>query len=97
MADQFEYDDVSARAGARQFDQLGSDLAALLSGISSELAGDSPWSHDKIGSSFADRFDPDRSKVIGNVKDFAQTVQSVAPAVTEVADSITADDRDAAG
>ena len=97
MAERFEYDDGTARAGISQFDELGASLGSLIDSLSSELAGDSPWSHDKIGSSFAGKFDPDRSKVISNAGDLRKAVQSVAPTLTDAADSIVAQDGGAAG
>ncbi|WP_205873997.1 hypothetical protein [Mycobacterium camsae] len=92
MAEQFEYDNGTARAGISQFDQLGASLGSLIDNLSGELSGDSPWSHDKIGSSFAGKFDPDRSKVIANAGDLRKAIQSVAPSLTEAAESIVAQD-----
>lgn len=97
MAGQFEYDDTTARAGISQFDQLGNRLTTLMNSVNAELSGDSPWSHDKIGSAFAGKFDPDRTKVLGNAKDLAQGVASVAPALTEAANTIVAADGGVAG
>lgn len=97
MADQFEYDDGTARAGISQFNELGAALGSLIDGLNSELSGDSPWSHDKIGSSFAGKFDPDRSKVLGNAGDLRKAIQSVAPTLTQTADNIVAQDGGAAG
>jgi hypothetical protein len=97
MAAQFDYDDIAARSAARQFDQAGDDLAALVQGLSAELANDAPWSHDKIGSSFANQFDPNRAKAIGNAGDFAKGVQSVSPAITQAANSIIDHDGGGAG
>ncbi|MCQ4363576.1 hypothetical protein KQR54_21010 [Mycobacterium gordonae] len=92
MAEQFEYDDGTARAAVSQFDELGASLGSLIDSLSGELSGDSPWSHDKIGSSFAGKFDPDRSKVISNAVDLRKAIQSVAPTLTDAADNIVAQD-----
>lgn len=92
MAEQFEYDDGTARAAISQFDELGASLGSLIDSLSGELSGDSPWSHDKIGSSFAGKFDPDRSKVISNAVDLRNAIQSVAPTLTDAADNIVAQD-----
>jgi hypothetical protein len=97
MAGEFEYDDGAARAGIGQFDELGNSLGSLLNSLNAELAGDSPWSHDKIGSSFAEKFDPDRQQVIGHVSDLTKAVQSVAPTLTDAANSIVAQDGGVAG
>ncbi|GFG67513.1 hypothetical protein MKUB_50030 [Mycobacterium kubicae] len=97
MAEQFEYDDGTARAAASQFDELGSSLTSLINGLHAELSGDSPWSHDKIGSAFASKFDPDRSQVITNAGDYAKAVESVAPALTDASNSIIAQDGGVAG
>jgi hypothetical protein len=96
MAHDVEYNDHQARSGAQQFDQLGSDLSSLASRMSSELAGDSPWSHDEIGASFASKFDPDRSTVIDNLKGFAETVESIGPALKKAIDAITSADGEGA-
>ncbi|OBJ52934.1 hypothetical protein [Mycobacterium sp. 1423905.2] len=97
MAGQFEYDDGTARAAAAQFEELANSLTSLVNGLHGELSGDSPWSHDKIGSSFAAKFDPDRSQVITNAGDYAKAVDSVAPALTDASNSIIAQDGGVAG
>jgi hypothetical protein len=96
MAKDVEYNDDQARSGAQQFDQLGNDLSSLVSRVSSELSGDSPWSHDKIGSSFASKFDPDRSSVIDNLKGYAEMVESIGPALKKAIDGITTADGEGA-
>lgn len=85
-----EYHDGQARFGARQFQQTGDDLASLANSLNSELSGDSPWSQDKIGSAFAEKFDKDRSTVIDNVKKFAENIQDIAPKLTQISDAIVA-------
>ncbi|WP_156623233.1 hypothetical protein [Mycobacterium sp. 1164966.3] len=97
MAGQFGYDDGVARAGISQFDELGSSIGSLLNNLTAELSGDSPWSHDKIGSSFAEKFEPDRQQVIAHASDLTKAVQSVAPKLTEAANSIVAQDGGVAG
>lgn len=97
MAEQFEYDEGTARAGIGQFDELGHSLGALINSVKAELAGDSPWSHDKIGASFAEKFDKDREQVINHINDLTQGVQSVAPVLTDTANAIVARDGGVAG
>ncbi|OBK18447.1 hypothetical protein [Mycobacterium asiaticum] len=92
MAGQFEYEDGTARAGIGKFDGLAHELGSLVNSLKADLAGDSPWSHDKIGSQFAAKFDPDRSTVIGHTDDFKKAVDSVAPVLTGTADAIVAQD-----
>ncbi|WP_156298610.1 hypothetical protein [Mycobacterium paragordonae] len=97
MAEQFEYDEGTARAGIKKFDALANEVGSLVEGLRAELAGDSPWSQDKIGSSFAGKFDPDRSTVIGHADDLKKAVGSVAPVLTETANAILAQDGGVAG
>lgn len=85
-----EYNDGEARYGARQFEETGNDLTSLANSLNSELSADSPWSHDKIGSAFAEKFDKDRSTVIENVKKFAENVEGIAPKLTQMSDAIVA-------
>lgn len=93
---EFEYTDGTARAAITQFDELGATLGSLLDGVH-ELAGDSPWSQDKIGSSFAGKFDGDRSKVVENAGGLKNGIQSVSPTLTATADDILAQDGGVAG
>ncbi|AMU73865.1 hypothetical protein [Mycobacteroides abscessus] len=83
-----EYHDGEARSGANRIEHAGSILRSAADGIARELSSDSPWSNDKIGSGFAQKFDPDRQSVIKNVSDFAKKVESYEPAITEVADQL---------
>lgn len=96
MTEQFEYTEGTARAAITQFDELGHTLNSLMDGVK-ELAGDSPWSQDKIGSSFAGRFDGDRSKVIENAGGLTNGIQSVSPTLAATADHILAQDGGGAG
>lgn len=96
MTENFEYHDDRARSGARQFDEVGGQLGALASSLSAELAADSPWSQDKIGSSFASKFDSDRSQVIENLKSFAERVESFGPVLKSAADKVTSADDEGA-
>lgn len=97
MAEQFAYDEGTARAGINKFEALASELGSLVGSLRAELAGDSPWSQDKIGSSFAGKFDPDRSTVIGHADDLKKAVASVAPVLTETGNAILAQDGGVAG
>ncbi|MBN3459628.1 hypothetical protein JNN96_36970 [Mycobacterium sp. DSM 3803] len=93
MGGNLEYNDGLARAGATEFEQVADALTRISSDVESELSTDSPWSHDKIGSSFSSQFDKPRSTVISNVKNFAQKVESYGPAITKAADGVVNTDR----
>lgn len=97
MAESFEYDEGTARTGINKFDAVAKQVGSLVNSLRAELAGDSPWSHDKIGSSFAGKFDPDRSTVIGHADDLKKAVTSVAPVLPETANAILAQDGGVAG
>lgn len=86
MAD-LNFDEQQARSGARQFDEVGRDLQALLQSVRSDLL-DSPWSHDKIGSAFAGNFDGQRTEAVSNLDKYADAVDEIGPALTATADKI---------
>ena len=88
MTDNMDYHDSRARAGAGQFEQIAETLSRLSSNLESEIANDSPWSDDKIGSNFSSQFNPHRSTAISNVKNFATKVSSYGPAITDAADGV---------
>ncbi len=94
MTENFDYDDDQARSGVRQFGEISGQLGAMAGQVNAELSGDSPWSDDKLGASFASKFDPDRSQVIDNVKRFAAKVDSIAPALNDAIDKITRADNE---
>ena len=92
MTDNLDYHNSRARAGASQFEDIGETLSRISSSLESEVGNDSPWSEDKIGSSFGSQFDPHRATAISNVKNFASKVSSYGPAITDAANGVVRTD-----
>ncbi|QCH25758.1 hypothetical protein [Mycobacteroides salmoniphilum] len=88
MADKFEFSQGPARAGATKWAEAARSASAAATGVGGLT--DSPWSNDKIGAAFAEKFDPNRAQAIKNVQDLAKGLGTIEPNLTAAINSIIA-------
>ncbi|TDZ78083.1 hypothetical protein DE4585_03919 [Mycobacteroides salmoniphilum] len=88
MAEKFEFYQGPARAGAAKWAEAAGIASAAAAGVGG--LNDSPWSDDKIGSAFAEKFDPNRAQAIKNVQELAKQLGTFEPNLTKAINSIVA-------
>ncbi len=77
-------------SAANSFHDAGNAVSEQASGLTD---GGAPWSDDKLGSAFGEKFVPDLHKVVKNLHDMATKLGNEGDVVTHIARSVVAADR----